>query len=49
VTGLQRLADIVGPETAFRLMTDGDAGTTVLSHDPREDLADLQVLEAQPA
>jgi predicted amidohydrolase YtcJ len=49
IPGLQRLADIVGPEAALRLMTDADAGTVVLSHDPLEDLADLQVLETRPA
>jgi predicted amidohydrolase YtcJ len=49
VQGLQRLADIVGPETALDLMTDGSAGSTLLSHDPLEDLADLQVLETRPA
>jgi predicted amidohydrolase YtcJ len=49
IKGLQRLADIVGLETALDLMTDASAGTTVLSHDPREDLADLQVLETRPA
>lgn len=49
VKGLQRLADIVGPDTALRLMTSASAGTVVLSHDPLEDLGDLQVLETQPA
>jgi predicted amidohydrolase YtcJ len=49
VKGLQRLADIIGPEAALDLMTDASAGTVVLSHDPREDLADLQVLETRPA
>jgi hypothetical protein len=46
VKGLQRLADIVGPETALDLMTDASAGTVVLSHDPCEDLADLRVIAA---
>jgi predicted amidohydrolase YtcJ len=49
IRGLQRLADIVGPAAALRLMTDAEAGTVVLSHDPLDDLADLQVLETRPA
>jgi predicted amidohydrolase YtcJ len=49
IVGLQRLADIIGPDDALRLMTDAAAGTVVLSHDPLEDLADLRVEETRPA
>lgn len=49
IAGLRKLADEMEPEQAYALMTDATAGTTVLSHDPREDLADLEVVETQPA
>jgi predicted amidohydrolase YtcJ len=49
VAGLRKLADEMELDQALGLMTDASTGTTVLSHDPREDLADLQVLETRPA
>jgi predicted amidohydrolase YtcJ len=49
IAGLRRLADELGPDRALALMTDATAGTVVLSHDPAEDLGDLQVLETRPA
>jgi predicted amidohydrolase YtcJ len=48
--GLEKLADQLGLETALRLMTDAEAGTTVLSADPAEaPFADIEILETLPA
>jgi predicted amidohydrolase YtcJ len=50
LAGLRRLAEIVEPDGALELMTDADAGTVVLTHDPLEDLGgDLRVVETRPA
>jgi predicted amidohydrolase YtcJ len=48
--GLEKLADQLGLETALRLMTDAEAGTTVLSADPAEaPFADIEILETLPS
>ena len=50
--GLEKLAELIGVETALRLMTDPAAGTTVLSDDPTavdpEEISRIEVLDVQP-
>jgi predicted amidohydrolase YtcJ len=48
VEGLYRLADVVGLDQALALMTDPEAGTTVLTADPHEaELGDVKVVETR--
>jgi predicted amidohydrolase YtcJ len=48
--GLAKLADQLDLDTALALMTDAEAGTTVLSADPHDaPFADLEVEETVPA
>jgi predicted amidohydrolase YtcJ len=50
LSGLDKLAEQLGLDTALSLMTDAAAGTTVLSDDPASvPFADLEVLETRPA
>ena len=51
--GLEKLSEMLGVERALALMTDGSAGTTVLSDDPagvdRDEISRIEVLDAQPS